>query len=109
MSLKKRVQELERKQVDEPITLAMPDGSMRTVRGSRLPDMFFELAQGVIREDTQLVIDSVSDDCSASGNGHMTELVKVTAFARNHQADETEGTTTTIQQFKRRTNDAKNS
>jgi hypothetical protein len=81
MSLKRRVEELESRQVEEVVRLTMPDGSVRTVQARRLIHIFWELGAGIVKEDGRAVLDSVDDDCFVSGNGHMVELIKVAAFS----------------------------
>lgn len=69
------------------VRLTMPDGSVRTVSSRRWLDMMRELGQGIVAEDTKAVIDSVSDNCLETGNGRMTEVIKVMAYAEDHQGE----------------------
>ena len=62
------------------ISLTMADGSTKTVISRRWLDMLQELGQGIVAEDTKAVLDSVSDNCLETGNGRMTEVIKVAAF-----------------------------
>jgi hypothetical protein len=78
----------------------MRDGSVRTVSSKRLLSMVCEVGRGEIKADTQLVLDSVSDDCAETGNGRMTEAIRIAAFGRvqvEAELDSAEGTEVTIQ------------
>jgi hypothetical protein len=62
------------------ITLWMRDGSTRVVSSRRLLHMVSEFSSsGALSADTAAVLDSVSDNCLASGNGRMIEVIKVMA------------------------------
>jgi hypothetical protein len=76
------------------VRLTMPDGSARTVSSRHWLDMMQELGQGIVAEDTKAVIESVSDDCLATGNGRMCEVIKTMAFgaAQVEAGDSIEGT-----------------
>ena len=77
MNINSRLKSLEKVLSVGFITLEMPNGRTKKIRGKRILDMLTEMAQGIIKEDTQAVIDSVTDDCPATGNGHLTEVIKV--------------------------------
>jgi hypothetical protein len=78
----------------------MPDGGVRTVQARRLIQILWELGDGIVKEDGQAVIESVSDDCFVTGNGHMVELIKVAAFGNAQveaELNSAEGMEKTIQ------------
>lgn len=75
--LQSRLAELEHRTIGGVFICVMSDGAERRVRGKRLPEMLAEIDQGVIKDDTRAVLECVSDTCCASGNGHLTELVRV--------------------------------
>jgi len=79
MNLKRRVAELERNMGQTAITLRMADGSTRQVQAGRLFEMLGECGQGVIKQDLQDVIASVSDNEFEMAGGRLIEVVK--AFA----------------------------
>jgi hypothetical protein len=99
-NLSARVRALEQHFGGDDVRLCMADGSRRTVSSKRWLDMLQELGQGIVAEDTKAVLDSVSDNCLETGNGRMTEVIKVAAFgAAQVEAglDSAEGTEETIQ------------
>jgi hypothetical protein len=75
--LQGRLAELERRLIGGVFVCFMPDGTERPVRGRRLKEMLSEVSQGVIQDDTRAVLECVSDTCTASGNGYMSELIRV--------------------------------
>ena len=78
MKLAKRLELLENKFSSGEITLWMANGSTRRVRARRLIQMISEIMiGGPMSPDTIAVIDSVSDNCKAAGEGHLPELLKV--------------------------------
>ena len=74
-----RLQQLERRMIGGEITCRMAYGVERRVWGRRLPAMLLEMGEGMIREDTQAVLDAVSDNCLEMGHGHMTSVLRVMA------------------------------
>jgi nitrous oxidase accessory protein NosD len=95
-----RVEALERHFSGGDITLVMPDRTIRTISSRRWLDILAELGQGILAEDTKAVIDSVADNCFETGNGRMTEVIKVMAFGAAQvqaEADSAEGIEETIQ------------
>ena len=94
MDLKRRVAQLEANCGGDDIRLQMPDGATRKVSSRRWLGMMQELGQGIVAEDTKAVIESVSDDCLATGNGRMCEVIKTMAFgaAQVEAGDLIEGT-----------------
>jgi len=83
MNLRRRLEELEKRLVGGEIRLFMPDGSVRTIRESRLTEMIGEaLGNFPMRDDTRAVLEAVSDDCASSGKGYLTEFIRVMAAAR---------------------------
>ena len=50
-------------------------------------EMLREIDQGVIKADTRAVLECVADDCSTSGNGHLSELIRVLWGARQAAAE----------------------
>ena len=79
MNLERRVTELEQTRGGDVITLKMLDGGTRRINSKRLLSMVCEVGRGEIKADTQLVLDSVSDDCSETGNGYMTQVIRIAA------------------------------
>jgi hypothetical protein len=83
MNTDKRLRELERRMVGNPITLVMRDGTRKLVTVHDWPELFHEMNQGRISPTVQAIQDSVSDNCFESGNGRMTEVVR--AFAEGEK------------------------
>ena len=77
--LERRVAELERRLGAHSATLWMADGTTRMVSSRRLLGMVGEAGAAAMKDDTRAVLDSVSDNCWESGNGHMIEAIKVLA------------------------------
>jgi hypothetical protein len=91
MNLKRRVAELERNTGEGTLKLFMPDGSERTISTGRWFAMMDELGKGIVKPDTQAILDSVGDDGS---EGRMREVVQCLAAgqAQIAAADAAEGT-----------------
>jgi hypothetical protein len=95
-----RLEAVEAHFVGGDVRLTMPDGGVRTVQARRLIQILWELGDGIVKEDGQAVIESVSDDCFVTGNGHMVELIKVAAFGNAQveaELNSAEGMEKTIQ------------
>jgi hypothetical protein len=82
MNLEPRLEALEHRLSSNPIALTIPDGCTKEIAGRRLLDMIVELSRGVVREDTQAVIDAVSDDCPSTGNDFMTDVLRAVHAGR---------------------------
>jgi hypothetical protein len=76
-SLERRIAGLERRIVGGEIICHMADGTERRIRGKRLIEMLHEINQGILKRDTQTVLDAVSDNCLETGHGHMGNLLRV--------------------------------
>jgi hypothetical protein len=85
--LERRLAELERTLGADKITLWMADGTTRMVSSRRLLAMVGETGRGPIKDDTRAVLDSVSDDCMASGNGRLIECIKALAAGEAQVAE----------------------
>jgi hypothetical protein len=89
--LTKRVEQLEQAMGETTLKLFMPDGSERTISTGRWFAMMDELGKGIVKPDTQAILDSVGDDGS---EGRMREVVQCLAAgqAQIAAADAAEGT-----------------
>lgn len=74
-SLRRRIEQLERKMQIGVITLVMSDGRTRQVQQRRIFPMI--CGRHPMDDDFRAVIDSVSDDGLKVGMGHLCELVRV--------------------------------
>jgi|SRR6185312_410931 len=77
-----RVKKLERRLLSAVIDLTMPDGSVQQVNSNRLLLMFTEATVGIVKSDTALVIESVSDNGAQKGCGEMCNLIRMMARKR---------------------------
>jgi len=77
MNLKARLEALERQLQTGFVTLQMADGTTRSVRCRRLIDIISEVARGIVKEDARAIMDAVSDNCPSTGNGFMTDVIRV--------------------------------
>src|SRR4051794_1866709 len=82
MSLDRRVRTLERKINGAEITCLMADGSQRRVRARRLREMLGEIGRDDLSADTRALLECVRDNCQATRYGHMGQLLRVIACAR---------------------------
>ena len=91
VNYKRRLEELEHHLGEGTLKLFMPDGSERTISTGRWFAMMDELGQGIVKPDTQAILDSVGDDGS---EGRMREVVQCLAAgqAQIAAADAAEGT-----------------
>ena len=67
--LERIIAEIERRMIGGDVECYAQDGTVRKIRGNRLLDMFAEVCQGIVKTDTQIVLDSISDNCAGTGNG----------------------------------------
>ena len=76
-SIERRLAELERRMVGGEIICCLANGTKRSVRGKRLIEMLCEMSQGILRPDTEIVLNAVSDNCLEAGYGYMGNLLRV--------------------------------
>lgn len=87
MSIRRRLEALESQLIGDHVTLLLNDGTTARIKAKRLTAMMQEVMRDIVREDTALVLRSVSDD----EPGHLCNLIQVLHDARQkarHAAEE---------------------